>query len=189
MYKERKKVILLCAFLILVIAGMIVPDLMHAQYWAALPPYNLMWPLWSPALSPVDPATGLATPLISSLTSNTLLPVQPGLVKDPYRSLPWALYNTPLALGGGMLFFDITYGLNPFPPSYLLDSVTGTPNPIALPLGWSVYLPVALKGFEYFIPLANLTYIAQYGLPSTPFLTSADIWGYTPFSALPPAVF
>ena len=183
MYKERKMVVLLYFLIILFIAGLIIPDLINAAYWASLPPYNLMWPLWSPALSPGG------VPLLTELTKNTLLPLQPGLVKDPFKALPWVLYNTPLALGGGMLYFDLNYGLNPFPPSYLLDPATGVPNPIALPLGWSVYLPVALKGFEYFIPLANLTYIAQYGLPATPFLTSADIWGYTPFSALPPAIF
>ena len=47
--------------------------------WVALPPYNVMWPLWSPALSPISPITGLTTPLLTSLTRNTVLPVQPGL--------------------------------------------------------------------------------------------------------------
>lgn len=187
MCKKRSILFYIIIFLILVM-GFLIPHLTQAQNWALMPPYNVLWPLWSPVLSPPDPITGLPTPHVPTITKNTILPVQPAIVWDPTTSI-WALYNMPLALGSGLLYFDLTYGLNPFPPSYLLDSLTGALKPIALPLGYSVYLPVALKGFEYFIPLANLTYIAQYGLPISPFLTSADIWGYTPFSALPPAVF
>lgn len=40
----------------------------YAQNWFNLPPYNILWPLWSsdllPDLSPVHPVTGLPTPLV-----------------------------------------------------------------------------------------------------------------------------
>ena len=152
----------------------------HAQYWAAMPPYNVMWPLWSPALSPLDPVTGLATPLVTSLTRNTVLPAQPALVWDPYQTTPWALYNAPLAFGGNVMYFDQVYGLNTWPPSYLLDATTGAPAPISLPLGWSLYLPTDLGHFEYFIPIANLTSGITYGISNADFLsllTAAQIWG------------
>ena len=46
----------------------------EAQLWEPLPPYNLLWPLWSPVLSPPDPVTGEPTPLVDSLYENTVLP-------------------------------------------------------------------------------------------------------------------
>lgn len=163
--------------------SIIFPAVVQAQ-WAALPPYNVLWPLWSPALSPVNPATGAATPLVTSLSRNTILPTQPALAWDPLQPAgtgkPWALYNTPTAFGGGLLFFDLYYGMNPWPPSYMVDAATGAPKPITLPLSWSVLLPTPLKGFEYFIPLANALYSYQYGVPTTSLLTSADIWGVAP---------
>ncbi|MEW5802831.1 MAG: hypothetical protein AB1847_12095 [bacterium] len=30
-----------------------------ASQWTALPPYNTLWPLWSPVLSPVDSSHGV----------------------------------------------------------------------------------------------------------------------------------
>ena len=37
----------------------------YATYWTALPPYNFLWPLWSPALSPTDAAHIIALPLLT----------------------------------------------------------------------------------------------------------------------------
>jgi len=176
--------ILLYIMIMLVIAGMTVPDLVHAAYWSALPPYNVLWPLWSPALSPGSPAT----PLLTELTKSTLLPVQPGLIWDYRQAQPWPIYNAPAALGSYLLFFDTFYGLNPWPPSTYVDPITGVPIPISLPLGYSVYLPPKIADVGYLIPIANATYLAQFGLPTTPFLSTAAIFGLTPFSALPPAV-
>ena len=157
----------------------ISPFMARAQYWAALPPYNVLWPLWSPALSPVDPVTGVATPLVTTLTQNTILPVQPALAWDPLQpggsGFPWLLYNTPAAFGGGLLYWDVYYGLNQWPPTYMLDSVSGAPAPISLPLSWSVLLPTGLN--EWLVPLANAMYSYQYGVPISSLLTSADIWG------------
>jgi len=175
MLKGKKSLIL--ALVMMIAVSLALPAVVQAQ-WAALPPYNVLWPLWSPALSPGG------TPLVTSLTKNTVLPVQPALAWDPLQPAgtgkPWALYNTPTAFGGGLLFFDLYYGLNPWPPSYMVDPVTGAPKPITLPIGWSVLLPTPLKGFEYFIPLANAIYSYQYGVPIASLLTSADIWGVAP---------
>ncbi len=168
------------SFLILVFVILIDSPLIHAQYWASIPPYNLLWPLWSPALSPPDPITGLPIPLVTELEYDTILPAQPGLAWNIALDHPWAMYNIPLAFGGGLAFFDITYGFNTFPPPSFLDPVTGLPAPITLPLGWSLYLPTKLKGFEFFIPLANAVYSTRYGVPISSLLTSADIWGLPP---------
>ena len=46
--------------------------MVHAQNWAPIPPYNLLWPLWSPALSPADPVTGVPTPLLSSINQQSI---------------------------------------------------------------------------------------------------------------------
>lgn len=157
----------------------------QAQYWQAMPPYNLLWPLWSPALSPVNPVTGLATPLVSTLNNATILPAQPALLWDPSYELPYLLYNVPIAWGGGMVYFDPYFGLNPFPPSYLLDPLTGGPAPITLPTGFGALSPTALQTTSVYY--ANLLYISQYpylGLgvlnPITDLLTPGEIWGLTP---------
>jgi len=154
----------------------------QAQYWQALPPYNLLWPLWSPALSPVDALTGLATPLITGLTNNTILPVQPGLAWDPARQFPWLLYNIPSILGGGITYFDPYYGMNPWPPAYLLDSITGLPAPITLASGFASLSPTSIGDFGPFVNQGNLSFIGTY--PTTTFgtslaqlLTPAAIWG------------
>jgi hypothetical protein len=196
MYIKKKPFIicnLLLIIFILVMAGsLIISPSGQAQYWAALPPYNVLWPLWSETLSPINPATGLATPLVPALPANAILPVQPVLAWDPCQpsgsGIPWLLYNTPAPLGPGLLFYDPFYGLNSWPPSYMLDPVTGAPAPISLPPGWSVLLPTALDGLEWYLPLANAYYANQFGLPLTGLLTAVDIWGLTPLALLPPSV-
>ena len=149
-----------------------------------MPPYNVLWPLWSSILSPIDPLTGLSTPLVSSLTANTLLPVQPALAWDPCQPAPWPLYNAPLAFGGGLLFFDVAYGLNKWPPAYLTDPITGAPSPITyITTLWPAFLPTSLGHLEYLIPTANLAYGLTYGITGPAFLnllTAADIWGLPP---------
>ncbi|MBN2372205.1 hypothetical protein JXL19_00250 [bacterium] len=157
-----------------------------AQNWQALPPYNLLWPLWSPALSPPNPATGVPTPLLSSVTKNTFLPIMPVLLWDPLlRDFPYILYNIPQPFGGGMVFFDQYYGLNPWPPSYLIDSTTGLPSPITLPAGFAALSPTALDPFKDFVAIANLYFLAEYppGIFANSvsnLLTSAEIWGLPP---------
>lgn len=167
---------------LLVAVALIGVPLAQAQYWSAIPPYNLLWPLWSPALSPVDPLTDLPVPLLTQLTGNTILPVQPGLLWDPAREFPWLLYNIPTVLGGGITYFDPYYGLNPWPPSYLFDSLTGSPAPLTLSSGFASLSPIELSAFGPFVTQGNLSYITTYptgnfGLPLANLLTPAQIWG------------
>lgn len=88
----------------------------YAQYWTALPPYNLLWPLWSPVLSPPDPITDLQSPLITELTISTILPVQPGLAWDTCQLMPWALYNVSEPLFLDLLSAADIWGLPPIIP-------------------------------------------------------------------------
>jgi len=168
-------------FLIALVAMVLISiPCAQAQYWSAMPPYNLLWPLWSPVYSPADPLTGVATPLLSSLSGSTTLPVSPAMVWDPSLQFPWLLYNIPSVLGGGLTFFDPYYGLNPFPPPYLIDS--GLPLPITLPLGYDLLPPTDIADFGPFVTQGNLSYalqypVTQFGLPLSSLLTPAQIWG------------
>ena len=95
--------------------------------------------------------------------------------------MPWFFFNGPT----GVMFYDVLYGLNPWPPPSFLDSATGAPIPITLPLLYSLSPLPDLKETQYIFELANLTYLTAYGaslgiLPSS-LLTFADIWG-TPIS-------
>jgi hypothetical protein len=192
MFRERKFLLL---FLISVIftfmasGGLFSPSATEAQYWQLTPPYNVLWPLWSPALSPlvgpVDPVTGLNTPvpLLTTLTRDTILPVQPCLAWDPCQPLPWALYNTPPTFGSGLLFFDQAYGLNTWPPPYLQDPITGAPAPITYLGTWGGIDAFDPGHIEYYIGLANITYALNFGISGQPFLdllSAAQIFGLPP---------
>jgi hypothetical protein len=184
MLKGKKYLIILLTFLI--IAGLVISQTVIAQLWTNLPPYNILWPLWSPTLSPPDPVTGVPTPLISELSSSTILPVQPVLGMNPYTIespmgdlFPYLFYNSAV----GVQFFDLFYGLNPWPPPNFLDAA-GAPVPLALPIGWS-YLAVPTwrlsVEYQYLVDLANLNYLIAYGnglgIAPSSLLTFADIWG------------
>jgi len=183
MFKERKSLTLAFTLIVLCILGLLIVSPSGAVNWQIMPPYNVLWPLWSPALSPVNAITGLPTPLVSSITKNTVLPTQPGLAWDPAQATPWAIYNTPVAFGGGLTYFDQVYGMNPWPPSYMLNPATGAPSPISLLSTWTLLLPTSLGHLEYYIPLANATYALSYGVTGPDFLnllTAAQIWGLPP---------
>ena len=202
MYKGKKTFILfyllLFTFILVIALGANAPT--SAQlYWQPMPPYNVLWPLWSPALSPLtgptDPITGLPTPvpLITSLSNDTILPVQPVLAWDPCQpnveAFPWLIYNTPAAFGGGLTYWDVYYGLNPWPPSYMLDPVTSAPTPITLPATWTLLGPTGISEMGWFTPLANAIFSYQYGVPLANLLTTADIWGFPPLATLPTPIF
>lgn len=183
MFKERKTIqlalISLALFLTILLIG---TTTVFAQYWSAMPPYNLLWPLWSPALSPIDATTGIATPLLSQVTNSSILPVQPVMLWDPSQQFPWLLYNIPPLLGGGLTYFDPYYGLNPWPPSYLNDPLTGLPSPIGLPLGYDLLPPTELSAFGPSVSQSNLYFAlqypaAQFGVSLSSLLTAAQIWG------------
>ena len=128
--------------------------------WAAMPPYNTLWPLWSPTLSPVNPITGIPAPIVNSLYNNTVLPIQPGLTLDPRQANPYLLYNTPL----GMAYFDPIWGVNLWPPKNLLDPILGTPLPINLSLikGWSTLAPTSTTWLLGNVPIGNNAYYNAY---------------------------
>lgn len=186
MFGEKRtlsKLVVLGVFVLVIIVllnapSAYAPPLPLIENWAAIPPYNLLWPLWSPPLSPVDPVTGIATPLVAELTNATLLPVQPALFWDPARLYAFALYNIPGSLGGGLTAFDPYYGLNPWPPSYLLDDL-GAPAPIFLPLGFQ-FLPQ--KPISDIYTWGNILYNLQYpSVPLSSLLTPAQLWGLSPW--------
>ena len=173
-----KTVILLSA--IVAVICLVGNRLAVAQTWQALPPYDFLWPLWSPALSPVDPVTGLATPVVSSLSSGTALPSQPGLAWNPAISYPYFLYNSPV----GLQYYDIIYGINAWPPSYSVDPLTGSPLPINLPLGYNLLPATDPLWIQENLPVSNVAYLAQYpnlalgayNITLPPNLTGLDPW-------------
>ena len=123
MYRNKKYfiIVLICTFMVLVAVSLFDFKPSQAQYWAAMPPYNILWPLWSPALSPpVTPLLALPTPLVNF--PEYTLSVKPGKGWDPCQP---------------NVEFDGIYGLNPWPPPYLTDPMVGSQAPITLPIEWS----------------------------------------------------
>jgi hypothetical protein len=182
--KNKSKLFIFCLITLSAIFLICIPS-SHAQYWGAIPPYNILWPLWSPALSPVNPVTGVSTPLLTSLTNDTILPKQPALVWDPSQEFPWLLYNVPSILGGGLTYFAPYYGFNSWPPSSLTDPLTGAPAPISLPLGFGALPPTDLETFGPYFNAGNTTYSVIYppsifGFSFGSFLTPAEVWGLPP---------
>ncbi|MEW6379718.1 MAG: hypothetical protein AB1611_08930 [bacterium] len=139
-------------------APTIVTTTPTTQNWAAMPPYNTLWPLWSPALSPVNPATGQPTPLVTSLTPSTVLPVQPGLTWHFALGHPWLLYNTPM----GMAYYDPFTGIDLWPPDILMNSITGLPITITLPPTYSILPPTPAWWILQEVPAANWEYVTVY---------------------------
>lgn len=178
--KKSFKPEILCIYLfVILIAGI---PLAQAQYWEALPPYNILWPLWSPVLSPLNPMAE-PVPLLASLDQTTALPLQPVLAWDPAQQYPWLLYNTPNILGGTLIYFDPFYGLNVFPPPYLIDDI-GLPAPITLPVGFAALPPTGLNEFAPYVSIANYIFSDIYNVGFLTLLTASDIWGL-PASGLP----
>ena len=122
----------LITFSILIIMIIFCSTAGAQDLWAPLPPYNILWPLWSPALSPPD-ALGVPTPLITSLTENTILPIEPAIVWDPALPFFYVLYNSV----SGLQYYDIfDKYFYEWPPAYLLTinpDYTTNPRPIPLP--------------------------------------------------------
>ncbi len=173
-------IILMIIFLAIVSLGQLaVVSTSHAAAvttptWWPLPPYNTLWPLWSPTLSPLN-ALGVPTPIVTSLTNKTVLPIQPGLTWDPVnRKYPWLLYNTP----SGMVYYDPLFGINLWPPSYLRN-ILGAPLPLNLStILWSTLLPTSTTWLAANVPVANSTYYTTYP-QFAPLLTTSAIAGLT----------
>ena len=162
----------------------------EAQLWKAIPPYNVLWPLWSPILSPPDPVTGEPTPLVDYLSYNTLLPVQPAFVWNPdlpyfnilYNSAPPSTgsYTAPTLyyyeptesslLPSSSYYYYSTSAFQEWPPTYLNETVEVAPDvfvsgpvPLDLPIGYENFLsfnPIAW--LEFTIPLLNYLWQAKY---------------------------
>lgn len=144
--------------------------------WAPLPPYNVLWPLWSPVLSPPD-ASGVPTPLVTTLTSYTVLPVEPAIVWDPALPYFYILYDAPWSSGN--FYYNIATGeFITWPPGYLTTTnpVTNaaTPAPISLPPNYATLITFdPATWLNLWIPLVN-TYNQEYWVAGiNPYLLSA----------------
>jgi len=174
---RKIKRILICLLVLGLIGNFLITSEIFAQYWQAIPPYNLLWPLWSEVLSPVDPVTGNPTPLVTSLTVSTQLPVQPAWVWSTDRpEYPYFLFNHPST--GNLWYWDVLTNFNIFP--------TGWP-PIDLPLMWQWEPPPFVEfTFASLANQANIAYLAAtYGLVGaltySQLQNPAALWGIPPF--------
>jgi hypothetical protein len=177
--KSFIKSILLSLILVLAIGLISIPcaqaQLIDYNWWP-LPPYNTLWPLWSPELSPINPLTGQPTPIVSSLYPSTQLPIQPGLTWDPDYDYPWLLYNTPL----GMVYYDPLYGVNLWPPRYLLD-IFGNPLPLTITLLDLDLKPTSTAWLAANVPVGNNAYYTNYPR-FAPLITPSSILGLGPIA-------
>jgi len=163
---EKRVKILAPVFLAVIVISILFmteANRINAQNWAALPPYNTLWPLWSPVLSPVNSSTGLPTPLVTSLTPKTVLPRQPGLTWDPFRRTPWILYNTP----SGMVCYDPIAGVNLWPPRILVNQITGDRIVLNLPANYAALPPTLVSWIVNNVSAANWSYLVAYPSYST----------------------
>lgn len=176
----------------------------NAQLWQALPPYNILWPLWSPALSPPDPVTGEPTPLITELKKNTLLPVQPALVWNPDLPYYYLIYNyinpyyptaAPIVKYWDLAEYAVigTYGgyiFQDWPPPNLLQIIepyintfVTVPNPITLPVGYENLITIDPSlWLNWFVQPANIAWEDAYGVNPNLLTASALLpvnWVYT----------
>lgn len=174
-----------CLFFIIIFC--VFSSKIFAQEWTALPPYNILWPLWSPVLSPPDAVTGLPIPLITNLDRNTILPVQPALVWDPALPFFYLLYNDYSTWDDPVLkYFDLTWGVynyyEPFlnwPPDYLLTAVDSTagvitiPSPIPLPINYQTFFTFdPIQWVNFWVPSVNTEFQYYYGV--NPYLLTAS---------------
>ncbi len=176
--------IVLVLFSFLILLGLALSQVASAQdNWTALPPYNTLWPLWSPVLSPSDPITGVPTPIVTALTPNTVLPIEPGLTWNPYLANPWLLYNTPL----GMVYFDPLFGLNSWPPNSFIDA-SGLPVQLSLPVNYASLPPTDILWLNQNVSLANsaislyLTWHFQTPRPPTFYLDGPQLLSTLPLN-------
>ncbi|MGA1869452.1 MAG: hypothetical protein ACMUJM_13010 [bacterium] len=176
-------------FLLHFIVVFLMASSLSAQYWYAMPPYNVLWPLWPDLSASTDSVNGIRTPVITSLTSTTQLPSMPAFIWDvgPLNtwSKPYFLYNAPVSLGGGLYMWDQITGFSTFPPpAYLLADGTIYVNP--LPVDYEYLIPgLGFNNFDWLTILANNEYISFFaGVPDAlgyfSLLTGAEIWGVAP---------
>ena len=166
---SKKGIILVCSMI--VICSLILTPSAQSQNWVALPPYNTLWPLWSPILSPLDATTQLPTPVVSSLSRFTYLPYQPAIAWDPYMPYPWFLYNSPF----GLVYYDVLQDfISMWPPLHLINPFTFEPLPIALQSNYAALPPVSSVFLSEYVPLANEAYTDEY-FPNAFLLTAIQL--------------
>lgn len=185
-----RRQLLLCFLILGLVAVFFICSSVSAQYWQAMPPYNLLWPLWVTDLNYFNFFTGQKTPIVTSVNSATRLinpttqsPVMPAWVWNPSINRPWFLFNAPPSLGSALYFYDELFGFNAFPslPGYS----------IPLPPGYETLVPNA-PNFNFSATLANLNYLMAFlsapdVLAYTSLLTPSQLWGVPPFPAAAPA--
>jgi len=154
---KKIKINFLFSLIFFVLILLVVAPVAHAQNWIEMAPYNTLWPLWSPVLSPINDITGLPTPVVSSLFPNTQLPVMPALTWDPSMPYPWLLYNTLQ----GMTYFDPLAGINLWPAPSLLDSA-GLPAPLVLPPDYANLPPTDATWLANNVITANNNFLLSY---------------------------
>ena len=125
MHKVKK--IVLYTIILASITSFFMLSSVNAQYWQAIPPYNLLWPLWVDALSP------LGVPAVSTIDVDTVLPIQPCWVWNNDLNYPWFLYDFSPGIAGGLLYYDLFSGFLPFG--------TGEVPTLSLPLNYQYLLP------------------------------------------------
>ncbi|MGA1868842.1 MAG: hypothetical protein ACMUJM_09875 [bacterium] len=156
-YKNSKKLFVIIFFIVCAVSLSFAISAHAQNNWTAMPPYNTLWPLWSPALSPYDAVTGIRTPIVTSLEATVELPVEPAITWDPSLAYPWLLYNTPV----GMAYFDPLYGINFWPPASLLDDA-GLPLPLVLPDLYSALAPTDTTWLQQNVLFANSYFLQVY---------------------------
>jgi hypothetical protein len=186
---RRLKQLLFCLLILGIVGTFFINSSALAQYWQAMPPFNVLWPLWVPELSPPD-ATGIPRPIVDTVSATTVLPpgVEPAWVWDFTKDYPYFLYNGP----GGLYYWNILTGFNPVPS-------VGIPAPAPSVLTATALDLATVPSYQYLIPsfgtldfatwalLANLDYaatdsvLAFVGVPYTQLLRPGVLWGTPPW--------
>ena len=151
-----------------------------AAYWTPIPPYNVLWPIWTGANN------GIPQP--AELIPTTLLTDMPVWVWNGSLPYTWFLYNTPPTAGGLLSYWDPWTGFGLWPPPSLKDPVTGAPAPIAWDFTITPFLIPSwpLSDFASWANQANLAYLAATtgavgAVPFLNLLTPSQLWGTAPF--------
>lgn len=152
---NKRKNLLLCLLILIISIIFFMNSSVSAQWWESIPPYNLLWPLFVPELSPVDALSGLPTPIVNTLQRDTVLPKWPVWVWNPNRSYPYFLFNGPWT--SNLQFYDYYSGFHPFP-----DPTNVTIPPITLPANWPFAVPpFSQVDFAIMANTATLTYVVE----------------------------
>lgn len=80
--------------------------------WEPIPPYNVMWPLWSSAYTPVNALVSVAAPLVSDFrTMDIYRPASPSGIYSSYKMVNAyrEVYGTP-GVSDPLLGSSINYG-------------------------------------------------------------------------------